>query len=77
MVVATELKGETDGAIKALILGTLTLAWLFSNVIYALHYSHLWYTRDDTAGSDSKGIDFPGTENPTIGTSSISPSPWG
>jgi uncharacterized membrane protein len=44
----------------ALIIATLLLAWLFSNMVYALHYAHLFYTRGPKGGGDHGGIDFPG-----------------
>jgi uncharacterized membrane protein len=47
----------------ALIIATLALAWAFSNMIYALHYAHIFYTANET-GIDSGGIDFPGTKEP-------------
>jgi uncharacterized membrane protein len=47
----------------ALTIVTLLLAWVFGNSIYALHYSHLFYTSDD-GGKDQAGIDFPGTKLP-------------
>jgi uncharacterized membrane protein len=46
---------------KTLIIATLALAWLFSNMVYALHYAHLVYMKADVACS---GLDFPGTEVP-------------
>lgn len=46
-----------------LIVGTLSLAWLFSNVVYALHYAHLFYSGTDK-GKDAGGVDFPGTKEP-------------
>ena len=52
----------------SLIIATLALAWLFSNMIYALHYAHVFYTQSDTDGDgteeDSEGLDFPKTEEP-------------
>jgi uncharacterized membrane protein len=42
---------------KMLIVATLLIAWLFANSVYALHYAHLWATRNG-------GIDFPGVEPP-------------
>jgi uncharacterized membrane protein len=63
--VASELM--QDGRPKplqiVLIVGTLSLAWLFSNVVYALHYAHLFYTGTDK-GKDTGGVDFPGTKEP-------------
>lgn len=46
------------------LIATLLLTWLFANVGYALHYAHLFYTRDDVAGEDAGGLDFPGRESP-------------
>ncbi|HWI85913.1 MAG TPA: DUF1345 domain-containing protein [Sphingomonas sp.] len=46
----------------ALIVGTLMLSWLFSSLIYALHYAHIFYGEDK--GRDVGGIDFPGTKEP-------------
>ena len=57
-------KGEPlSGRGKALIVGTLALAWLFSNMVYALHYAHLFYSRE-SGGGDVGGLDFSGTGKP-------------
>ena len=62
--VASEMMGgKSDVAGIALIVGTLALAWLFSNTVYALHYAHLFYT-DDKSGKDTGGIDVPQTDEP-------------
>src|SRR6476469_2134873 len=46
VTLGAELAGKTkSGPPVALIVGTLTLAWLFSNVIYAVHYAHLYYSQ--------------------------------
>jgi uncharacterized membrane protein len=47
----------------AMIIGTLVLAWIFSNWIYALHYAHLFY-RADEGGGDAQGLEFPETPEP-------------
>ena len=39
-----ELKGKNDALAIALVIATLVLAWLFSNMVYALHYAHLFYS---------------------------------
>jgi uncharacterized membrane protein len=57
--------GRNGGDI-ALVIGTLLIAWIFANCVYALHYAHLFYTSDD-GGVDRGGIDFPGAEpNPSF-----------
>lgn len=47
----------------ALVLGTLAIAWLFTNAIYALHYAHIFYLADE-GGKDRGGLDFPGRDEP-------------
>jgi uncharacterized membrane protein len=53
-----------SGGDIALIVVTLILSWLFSNVIYALHYAHMFYLKDKAKGRDCGGIDMPGTKEP-------------
>ncbi len=55
--------GGGHGALIKLI-GTLVLTWLFANVVYALHYAHLFYSPGDVPGEDACGLDFPGKEDP-------------
>ncbi len=63
LAVHDELKGKNDTFAIVLVVATLALAWLFTNMVYALHYAHLFYSAGDT-GSDEGGIDFPGTGTP-------------
>ncbi|MBY0302038.1 MULTISPECIES: DUF1345 domain-containing protein [Sphingomonas] len=58
-----ELKGRNTGGAIAFVIVTLALAWLFSNLVYALHYAHLFYMSAPD-GKDARGIDFPGTDTP-------------
>ena len=53
-----------SGGAIALIVATLALAWLFSNVVYALHYAHIYYLEDGRGGGDFGGIDVPDTKEP-------------
>jgi uncharacterized membrane protein len=46
----------------ALIVGTLSISWIFSNWIYALHYAHLFYSAD--GDDDAGGLCFPETKEP-------------
>ena len=64
VAVASEMKDQFKPAMIALIVGTLALAWLFSNTVYALHYAHLFYSTDD-GGKDRGGLDFPKCDEPT------------
>lgn len=59
---AAESLGAFD---KILIVATLVLVWTFGNAIYALHYAHLYYSRDD-GGKDSAGLRFPGSNEPDM-----------
>ncbi|KQN92334.1 hypothetical protein ASE95_06195 [Sphingomonas sp. Leaf231] len=61
--VREELVGRANGTSRSLVIATLALAWLFSNMVYTLHYAHLFYM-PDPQGRDAAGIDFPGTDTP-------------
>ncbi|CAN5355217.1 DUF1345 domain-containing protein [soil metagenome] len=50
------------GPPKALIVGTLAVAWVFSNTVYALHYAHLYYVNGAKGGLDFSGDDDDGAE---------------
>ena len=63
VAVAKELQGKNDAVAIVLTITTLALAWLFSNMIYTLHYAHLYYV-DDPDGKDAKGLDFPSCDEP-------------
>jgi uncharacterized membrane protein len=52
-----------DSLAVALIVVTLGLAWCFSNLIYAIHYAHLYYD-DSKGGGDRAGVVFPQTKTP-------------
>jgi uncharacterized membrane protein len=45
-----------------LIIATLALAWLFANIVFTLHYAHLYYLQKD--GHDQRGIEVPGVDEP-------------
>jgi uncharacterized membrane protein len=70
VAVGSELieKGAPKPGTIALIVATLALAWLFSNMVYALHYAHIFYSQGDLDGDgekeDLRGLDFPKTEEP-------------
>lgn len=44
-------------------LGTIALSWLFTHVIFALHYAHGYYAPDED-GTDRGGLIFPGEPAP-------------
>ena len=47
----------------ALVIVTLAVAWCFSNMIYAIHYAHLYYD-DSRGGGDRGGVEFPKNKTP-------------
>jgi uncharacterized membrane protein len=64
--IAGELPQASAGdrvAIGKLIV-TLTLTWMFANVVYALHYAHLFYSSRPGTGGDAGGLEFPGEDAP-------------
>lgn len=65
IAVASELMhGNASGPLDiGLIICTLSMSWLFTHTLYALHYAHLFYT-SDKEGKDSGGLEFPGTKEP-------------
>lgn len=62
--IAGELPRASGGnpVAMAKLIGTLMLAWLFTNTVYALHYAHIYYSSQN--GGDQRGIDFPGGDSP-------------
>jgi uncharacterized membrane protein len=66
VAIASELAqhGATKHGAVALIIGTLALAWIFSNMIYTLHYAHMYYGDADGDGKDAGGMSFPETPEP-------------
>ncbi|MCY1555474.1 hypothetical protein D9M68_921440 [compost metagenome] len=45
-----------------LILGSLMLAWVFANTVFAFHYAHLYYQQREK--KDRAGLKFPGGDTP-------------
>lgn len=54
--------GKLDREDIVLIVATLALAWLFANMVFTLHYAHLYYLQKD--GRDQRGIEVPGVKEP-------------
>lgn len=61
-VASESVAKNLDWQTKALIIATLVLAWLFSNIVYAFHYAHLAYRDRDPRGCQS--LNFHETEWP-------------
>ena len=64
VAVAKELQGKNDPLAIGLVIATLALAWIFSNIVYALHYAHLYYGDTSKQGEDDQGIGFPECDEP-------------
>jgi len=59
------VRHETLAAFDAaMIVATLVIAWLFGNMVYALHYAHVYYQAGKDRGGDAGGIEFPETREP-------------
>ncbi len=54
--------GQLDRGDVVLIVATLAFAWLFANMVFTLHYAHLYYLQ--AGGHDRKGIEVPGVHEP-------------
>jgi uncharacterized membrane protein len=71
VAVGSELaeKGAPRSGAVTLIVATLALAWTFANMVYALHYAHVFYLpgdpKADGTRQDQSGLDFPDTDEPT------------
>ena len=65
VVVASELreKASPSGPELVLIVATMMLGWLFSNLVYTLHYVFLYYV-DGHEGNDHGGLEFPNCTEP-------------
>lgn len=48
----------------ALVVVTLVLGWMLANLVYALHYAHLYY--DQVGKGDRGGLAFPGDAPPVF-----------
>jgi uncharacterized membrane protein len=56
-------KGRPKSLDIGLVIGTLSLCWVFSTLVYTLHYAHMYYTRGGN-GQDEGGLSFPETKEP-------------
>ena len=64
VTVAAEIgSGGVPRLIRIFVVGTLAVAWLFSNSVFALHYAHLYYGSDD-GEQHRRGLEFPGCPDP-------------
>ncbi|WP_447759965.1 DUF1345 domain-containing protein [Sphingopyxis panaciterrae] len=59
-----QLVAGTGAYSKPLVIVTLALAWLFANIVYAIHYAHLYYTPDKAHGGHAGGLSIPSSATP-------------
>lgn len=73
-----ELTGNGGGKGESVAIAgaTLLISWVFSNMLFAVHYAHLFYSPSDDQNApdrgggeagDRGGLDFPGDELPDYG----------
>lgn len=48
-----------------LLVGTLLSSWIFANLVFAIHYAHMYYDAGPN-GKDREGLDFPGDAQPVF-----------
>jgi uncharacterized membrane protein len=65
LVHVKDLHGTARGAHLVLALVTIVTSWLFTQVLFALHYAHDFYMARHRQRSDP--LDFPGTDDPDYG----------
>lgn len=59
-----QLVAGTGAYSKPLVIVTLALVWLFANIVYAIHYAHLYYRQGAAHGGHSGGLSIPSTDTP-------------
>lgn len=56
--------GPERGLRIALAFATVAVSWFMVHLIFAQHYAHGYYDRDEAAATDARGLRFPGEEEP-------------
>ncbi len=64
--ISSELPAARQGSMMGIakLVVTLLLAWLFTSLVFMLHYAHMHYAPGDQPGTDRGGFAFPGTAEP-------------
>ena len=64
--ISAELPAAKHGDVLAIVklVGTLALSWVFTNLVFMLHYAHMHYSPGREPGKDRGGFEFPGTPEP-------------
>ena len=71
-VAAEFIQAKADHGLVAagrivLAIGTVALSWLFTQLVFTLHYAHEFYGAADDADGVRGGLKFPGTGRPRYG----------
>ena len=61
---AKSAHGSERGLRVALAFATVAASWFMVHLIFALHYAHGYYDRDEASATDARGLRFPGEEEP-------------
>jgi uncharacterized membrane protein len=61
---AKEAHGLERALRVTLAFATVATSWFMVHLIFALHYAHGYYDRDEVGGADAGGLRFPGDEEP-------------
>lgn len=64
--IGAEMPAARQGQLVPVVklVGTLAMAWVFTNIVFMLHYAHMHYAPDVASGTDAGGFEFPGTPEP-------------
>jgi uncharacterized membrane protein len=66
LAMVAELPNARSGDVmaKVKVIGTLGLGWLFTNLVFMLHYAHMFYGPGDSPETVAGGFEFPATAEP-------------
>jgi uncharacterized membrane protein len=64
--ITAELPGarNSDAVPIVKLVGTLALSWVYTNLVFMLHYAHMFYARAADGKGDHGGFHFPGSPEP-------------
>jgi len=54
----SQAKGHDGGYRVALAAGTVVLSWLFVQVVFAMHYAHVYFLAEAQSADHQRGLDF-------------------
>jgi uncharacterized membrane protein len=58
-------KGNPGATLRiALAAGTVVISWLFTQIVFAIHYAHIYYRAEEEGARHEGGLEFNGTGEP-------------